>query len=362
MPDLNRLIQAMKFDHEWLSDGFVAESQRVALNENTRHQHYVPQMYLKRWAVGGLLQQVEVDSARELPPQPTKEVAMGKNFYTLPSVDSTLHLPLKWVETHLGRIESICAEHIETLVNWGSGLVSDETLKRDLSVYLGLQLTRTVASRERTLVLVHGPDAAKRVIWRRLNPLSSAAQLKEAMGRRFADPKQEALDLTVKDVRNVIAQALFQREWAVYRTSSPIPTSDDPVVVLAGPPLTRDVNPGVPASAVVLFPLDPDHLLVMVRPGLSHRGPYKLKSTEAEQVVLEIVGAANRMAIERPGDGVIGRVSVPARSAAVEMDRNLAEGLSTEAAVRLLQELVPRSRWAGADQQPDWPVRRWYTS
>ncbi|MBY4128037.1 DUF4238 domain-containing protein [Rhodococcus fascians] len=360
MPDLNGLIQAMKFDHEWLSDGFIAESQRLAANENTRHQHYVPQMYLKRWAIDGLLQQVEVDSTRKLPLQPTKEVAKGKNFYTLPSIESTLHLPLKWVETHLGRIESICAEHIETLVKWGSGVVSDATLKRDLSVYLGLQLTRTVASRERTLVLVHGPDAAKRIIWRRLNPSGNAAQLEEAMGKRFADPKQEALDLMVKDVRNVAAEALFQREWAVYRTVSPIPTSDDPVVVLSGPPLTRDVHAGVGYSAAVLFPLDPHHLLVMLKPGLSHRGPYKLKSSEADQVVLEIVGAANLMAIERPGDGVIAQVSVPPRPVQEEMDGDRAGELSKEAAIRLLQDVVPRSRWASAEDQPAWAVQRWY--
>ncbi|MFD6062797.1 DUF4238 domain-containing protein [Rhodococcus wratislaviensis] len=99
----------------------MAESKRQAENETAKKHHYVPQMYLRRWAVNKLVQPVQV---------PPKDVAHEKNFYSLPATDSTMDTPLKWIEKHLSRIEDTCAHRLDSLEKWGAGVVSDDDLKK----------------------------------------------------------------------------------------------------------------------------------------------------------------------------------------------------------------------------------------
>ncbi|TJZ80028.1 DUF4238 domain-containing protein [Rhodococcus oryzae] len=362
LPGLTTLIATMRFEHPWLEDEFVEESRRIGRSEQGKKHHHVPQMYLRRWAVDGKVQPTQVDSQQAHRPQPPKEVAYQNNFYSLPEVDGTMDLPLKWIETHLARIESECACHLDALTAWGAGVVSDVALKRDLSVFLGLQITRTVGNRQRAIPLVEGPDSAKRLFLRKANPQWSPAQIEESMNRRQDHPKHEALDLMIKDVRNVVADALYQREWAVYRTASPLVASDDPVVFLAGPPLPRSAFVGAMGSAVVLYPVGPHCLLVMLRPGLRHRGPYRLDAAETLSINTEIVAAATKTAFERPGDDIAVNIAVPPRPVVTELDDEQARNLGdSEALQHLLQSATPRTRWtADAKAAPDWPVSRWY--
>ena len=362
VPDLMKLIEMMSFEHEWLSEKFVAESQQLAVNEKGRKHHYVPQMYLRRWALDGKVQPTQVNTRQVHRPQPPKEVAYQNNFYSLPPADSSMDLPLKWLETHLGRIESDCADRLDELEAWGSGLVSDDALKRDLSVFLGLQVTRTPSNRQRSLLLVNGPDAAKRIFLRKMNPRLSIAEIEQSMRNRHADPKQEVLDLMIKDVRNVIADSLYQREWALFRTASPVITCDDPVIFVSGPPLTRKYSVGALMSAVVLYPVNPYRVLVMLRPGLRHRGPYRLANSETHSINTELVGAAAKTTFERPGDGIAAHIAVPPRPPQIELDDEKVKRLDTEAALHLLLRAVsPRSRWADVESAPAWPVPRWYS-
>ena len=76
---------------------------------------------------------------------------------------------------------------------------------------------------------------------RKMNPRLSIAEIEQSMRNRHADPKQEVLDLMIKDVRNVVADSLYQREWALFRTASPVITCDDPVIFVSGPPLPGNI-------------------------------------------------------------------------------------------------------------------------
>ncbi|MGW6695030.1 DUF4238 domain-containing protein [Rhodococcus sp. NPDC054953] len=362
LPDLTTLIATMRFEHPWLEDDFVEESRRIGRSEQGKKHHHIPQMYLKRWAVDGKVQPTQVDSRQAYRPQPPKEVAYQNNFYSLPPVDGAMDLPLKWIETHLGRIESESTRHLDALTAWAAGVVSDVALKRDLSVFLGLQVTRTVGNRQRALLLVEGPDSAKRLFLKKANPHWTPAQIEESMNRRQDDPKHEALDLMISDVRNVVADALYQREWAVYRTESPLVTCDDPVVFLAGPPLPRSISIGAMGSAVVLYPVGPHCLLAMLRPGLRHRGPYTLDAAETASINTEIVAAATKTAFERPGDGLAVTIAVPPRPVVADLDDEQTRNLGDAAALQyLLQAASPRTRWAAdITAAPAWPVPRWY--
>lgn len=316
-------------------------------------------MYLDRWAVNGLVQPVQIDSRRVHRPQPPHEVAHEKNFYSLPSTASTMSTPLKWIEKHLSRIEGTCARHLNELEKWGSDVVSDPALKSDLAVFLGLQITRTVANRERTLVLVKGPDAAKREYLELLG--LAPAEIEESMNNRQSDPKHEALDLMLKDVQNVTARGLHLREWAHYRTASPLVTCDDPVVLLAGPGKTRSSAQVVGTSAVALYPLNPRQVLVMLAPGLHHRGPYLLDAAETAALNVEIVAAATKTAFERPGDDIAAGINVPLWPKREELDDETVAQLSAREALTVLFDAVtPRTRWTDSFAAPAWPVPRWY--
>ncbi|MFD6062798.1 hypothetical protein [Rhodococcus wratislaviensis] len=88
-----------------------------------------------------------------------------------------------------------------------------------------MQVTRTVSNRERTLVLVNGPDGAK---WEFLKQSGLGPEaIEESMSKRQAAPKHEALDLMIKDVQNVTARGfIFENGPCTARTrlSSPAMT------------------------------------------------------------------------------------------------------------------------------------------
>lgn len=351
------------FEHEWLSEDFIVESRRVSATaeesgNSPKKHHFVPKMHLKRWAMSGKVQRTEVETRHVHNPQPYAEVAQKPNFYTLPRTGSTMDFPMKWVETHLGRIETSCTRHLDVLGNW-TGVFSDEGVKRDLSVFLGLQATRTVSNRNRYLALIQAPSQQKRRVMKRLHPQLTSAQLDEAMQKQHSDPKEEALHLLFENVRWPVAHSLYQREWAVYRTSSPIITCDDPVIFVAGPPFGREHSLGA-ESAAVLYPVDPFHVLVMLRPGLSHRGPYRLNRSETESINIEVVAGADRGTFERPGDAIACAITVPPRRQQ-QLDDEAAALLSDSELDRLcMQDISPRSRWTRGSTGPTWPLPRWY--
>jgi len=351
------------FEHEWLSEDFIAESRRVAAaaeesGSSPKKHHFVPQMYLKRWALDGKVQRTEVKTRHVHHPQPYAEVARKPNFYTLPRIGSTMDLPLKWVERHLGRIETACTRHLDVLGDW-TGVISNETVKRDMCVFLGLQTTRTVSNRNRYLALIQAPSQQKRRVMKRLHPQLTSAQLDEAMQRQHSDPKEEALHLLFENVRWPVAHGLYQREWAVYRTASPIITCDDPVIFVAGPSFGRERSLGA-ESAAVLYPVDPFHVLVMLRPGFSHRGPYRLSRSETESINVEVVAGADLGTFERPGDAIACAITVPPRRQQ-QLDDEAAALLSDAELDRVyMQEISPQSRWEPGSSGPPWPVPRWY--
>lgn len=357
------MLSQLIFEHPWLADEFVAESMRLGEEERGKEHHYVPQMYLKRWSVHGCVQPVHVDRRQPLVPQPPKDVAKKTNLYTLPAPDGTLDRPLRWIEKHLSRIEGECAHRLDEVERWGSGVISNDGLRRDLSVFLALQVTRTLANRERHLLLIKGPVRAKREFYRKMMPGLSDADFQAMLDNTYPDPKMEAIRLMFADVRNGGAKSLYQREWAVYRTATPIVTCDDPVVLVAGPPYDRGEVAGLTVSAAVLYPLNPNQVLVMLRPGLRHSGRYRLDQEETRSVNLEIVSAAASMVFERPGDDIAAHLGVPVRALRAELDDEQVAQLDDGTALRLLLESAsPRSRWAGVAHAPGWPVPRWYTS
>lgn len=350
---------SLNFEHRWLEQGFIDESRRLGELEKTKEQHYVPQMYLRRWAIGGLVQPTVVDRRKQLKPQLPREIGKRRNFYSLPPEDSTMEAPVRWIETHLSRIEAESERRLTELEQHGRGVVTDVDLKRDLSVFLGLQVTRTPSNRERALALIEAPERAKRAFLRHL----SDADFHAMIDRTEKDPKREALNLMFLDVRNIGAGSLFRREWAIVETSGPLLTCDDPVVLIGGGNFPRGFG-GISLSSVVMYPLNPTRLLVMFMvPGQGSRGGYVLDERETHEVNLEIVAASHAVVFERPGDALAEQFHVPARpSEPSTFDAGVLSELDDAAAmVMMLQAASPQSRWAGVLDAPEWAVPRWHS-
>lgn len=355
--DLSDALKLSRFDHEWLSDAFVEQSRTLAVRETARRHHYVPEFYLRRWCVDGKLKPFDIDTRTALHPRPPRSVAFERDLYTIPT-DPSANTPMIWLETHLSRIETQCSKHIATLVSESVGIVDDHKVTRDLSVFLGLQVSRTVAARHRTMAIVSAPDSAKRKLLQQLMPSATPAEIDQSMEDQLPDRTHEAIRLLVEDVRNTLASGMFNRRWAVYESASPAVTSDEPVVMIAGPPHQRSSSVGAGLSAALLYPLSPDRVLVMLRADLGHTEPFTLDKHEMESINWEVLATANRVSFERPNDSIGEGASVPSRRPLVEPDYG---HLGDDDAIALmLSEATPSSRWDGTSTPPPWPIARWY--
>ncbi|MCF3939565.1 DUF4238 domain-containing protein [Gordonia tangerina] len=357
--DALRMIAANRVDHEWLTDAFAEESRTLAEGEVASRHHFIPVFYLRRWAIDGLVKAVDVDTGRAKRPLPPKSLAFERDLYTLPDDDETTDLPLRWVETHLSRIEDTCSRHIEDLVEGDTGLVVDDAAKADLAVFLGLQISRTVDARRRTLAIVNTPDSVKRRFLPAIAPTATAAQISHSMNDQLPDPKHEAIRVMLADVRNVTASTLLKRLWTMYETQAPLVTCDEPVVAIAGPPRPRNAFIASGYSAVIAYPLSPNRVLVMFHPDLQPPSPFTLDTSETEALNQEIVASSAKTAFERPVDEIIENSAVPPRPPYEEPDYT---NLDDSETIRLLlASATPRNRWIPAENPPTWPVDRWYT-
>lgn len=356
--DVLRIIAANRVDHKWLTDAFIEESRDLAEAEMASRHHFVPAFYLRRWTIDGRIKAVDVDTGRAKRPLPPKSLAYERDLYTLPDYDETTDLPLRWVETHLSRIEDPCSRHIEDLVGGSTGPVVDDVIKSDLAVFLGLQMSRTVGARQRTLTIVNTPDSVKRRFLPAIAPTATVAQISHSMNDQLPDPKHEAIRVMLANVRNVTASTLLRRRWTVYQTEAPLVTCDEPVVAIAGPPRPRNAFIGSGYSAVIAYPLSPDRVLVMFHPDLQPPSPFTLDTSETEALNQEIVASSAKTAFERPVDEIIQHSAVPPRPPYEEPDYT---NLDDNEAIRLLlASATPRNRWIPAENPPPWPVSRWY--
>jgi hypothetical protein len=356
--DLKTVLAATRFEHEWLADPFVQETQTHAASEAAVRHHYVPEFYLRRWCVNGELKPVVVDSKTALRPRPPRSVAFERDFYTIPTSAHTSGIPLRWVETHLARIEDKCSKHTAALVEGPIGVVSDLGMMRDMSVFLGFQISRTVAGRQRAMAIVSAPDSAKRKLLTRLSPSATPDEIDQSMQDQLPDRGHGAIRIIIEDVRNILATSILNRCWAVYETANAFVTSDEPVVMVAGPPNLRSSFVGTAPSAILIYPLSPDRVLVMRRTHLKETQNFVLDKDETRSVNCEILATAGKVVFERPTDVIAENLPVPSRPPLVEPDY---EHLSDDDAIAMmLGAAAPPSRWMSANEVPPWPVTRWY--
>ncbi|MFI6048402.1 DUF4238 domain-containing protein [Nocardia sp. NPDC051321] len=370
----------MTSSHEWLSDTFAHESRKQALHEESspgqsKNHHYVPRFYLKRWAVARdgkkkifFVKMTMVDTGATYV-QPLEELAAKSNFnrYAADDIDQS-RFPALWVEKHMSRIETPCAHRLDQICTATPGPVTDQALIDDLAVFVVLQYVRGTRYRNYALALddsiaTTDPRQLRATVGALLptllhkfgteyDPTRHEQQLDMVLSKSTAsgsaDSRVKALDLALSDSR-ILYSATRDRDWATYSTSQPLVTCDEPVTMIAGPPHDRSRWLGPEKSPVMIFPLDPHHLLVMLNSPLVHTGPFHLNETETRQINLEIVAAAERSAFERPEDDIARQFDLPPRRPRTHTSD-----------ADLFESSRQPERWPDGGG-PEWPVSRWYT-
>jgi hypothetical protein len=160
------------------------------------------------------------------------------------------------------------------------------------------------------------------------------------------------------EIATVIGEHLIGRRWALYRAPLPLVTSDEPVVVVGGPGMSRREQVGIVAAGVVMFPLAPDTLLAMFHPLLDFDMDAlcpELTFTEVTECNREIAANSTRWIFEHPGTHYAESLTLPIRppSSRIEVFAN------NENRSRLLRS-YRNARWAFVEDPPPWPVARWW--
>ncbi|RQO52729.1 hypothetical protein DBV08_00035 [Rhodococcus sp. KBW08] len=331
-----------------------------------KYHHVVPQSYIRRWTPGrkGSVRSVRVDDGRGKLVGP-KKVGGIDDFYRLEAddIDDTSTPPLV-VEVLLGVFDNLARVRIDELLAAEPGPVTDVEMKADLAMVVATQMSRGQSFRQEQFDLLeytsrqdpieHSKVAAR--MWLSSTGQSlddetievTAAQMREKDRRSLIskDHKPQAIQLMMQNLTKLVVP-LITRNWAVYRTQTPLLTSDDPVVVIGGPSTDRRVKPGNAGAAVWIYPIDRNRLLAFFLPDISPQLPFVLDAAETYEINREIVAAAYEKVFEHPDDDIASTITVPPRPIAPRAETVI--------------DLSRRpTRWFESGEPPPAPVSRWY--
>lgn len=223
-----------------------------------KNQHYVPCVYLERFAFKGEQLYVFDKTDSRSFPSSVKNVACEKFFYDIPEQYLHEDAELQVVEKHLARMEgrfAPCRDAILSQVE-GNGRF-DPKLKDEFADYLLLQMLRTKTHREQYLemgrmiqaVVKGNPDLAKSME-------IPDDQISFEHARMMFSP----------DFTAPMKKAILSHIWVVgiNQTAKSLYTSDSPVI--RNPHVKHPLmgTNGVACEGIEIdFPLSPQHVLIV---------------------------------------------------------------------------------------------------
>lgn len=291
-------------------------------------------------------------------------------------IESQEHVPPLLFEVMLGQVEGDAVKAIDAIIEAESPYDVDPGLVVSLAVFVAFQWVRGEMFRR-------GQEASLTAMYRmaygELTDDAIRAQLvragevadAEAMvtGRQFIDDLREGRIVLSPHKSNSIAMSgemavqigewLITRRWHVYRGSG-LATSDEPVVTVGGPGLSRREESGIGLAGAVLFPLSPSALLVMFHP-LLNLDPGALVPdlvpAEVAECNLEIAANSTRWVFEQPPSHAARTICVPVRWPEAATEQLVATNPDDPSE---LHRFFRRTRWVTTPSPPKWPVDRWW--
>jgi hypothetical protein len=279
-------------------------------------------------------------------------------------------------ETILSRVEGSGRAAIDLLLDSGIEALGDAHVYA-LTQFLAFQVARGRARRRELtdmankMMLIQYGQMTDEGISHRLREQGKAAAYDEVAemrsfiedwkaGKYFVGPQPAALVALASLATEAICMTLLARRWWVYETPWPLITCDEPVVAVPGPFQERHTLLGVGTAGVVIFPIDPHHVLAMFHPNLLldevalHRD---LLPTEVDEINLELAAASDRWLFEKSNKRRTPTFLVPRwPKDATHYEEFPLEGESEHGIVWGVRP----NRWAQFRNAPPPPVARWW--
>lgn len=242
-------------------------SMQVAIRKKknrTTNQHYVPQLYLRRfYNEDGLLHCYDKSNDKSYPTRP-KNAASESNFYEFPSGTTKEPMPDNYMEGILSKMEYNFAPQLSNLISAAdSGNFTHQQID-DFAPFVVTQLMRTKSYRAEMHERIQkgGQSIVDSVL--KLNDLPGKVRIQPNLLCMPAVQAEQMLD--EPGTRN-LTEILSRRIWTIgiNDTASLLYTSDQPVVrnancYLDGFPLVGVLCRGVEFA----YPLDSRHILLIL--------------------------------------------------------------------------------------------------
>jgi hypothetical protein len=317
------------------------------------------------------LRVTEVDEGRSWTTTAEK-AARRTDYYNLASDDlDPDQVPPLLAETLLSEIEALGKDAIDAVLDKGVEALLDQE-RSDLAVFLGFQSVRGDSTRKMIktvanddFIIQYGQlsrDGIRQELIKRGLEASEASAEQSAKfisdlneGTVAVGPQRPAEVMHAFRMALKVAEVLYDRHWAQFKTAPILLTCDEPVIPLGRPGDNRAELTGMADARAVIFPLGPDSLLVMFRNPPSSRALVPLTLQEIAEINHEVIAHAAHWAFERPGRRTSTALRVPPRPQATQIVEHEVTGKPNTSIVRFFSP----SRWAGSSHPPTWPVSKW---
>jgi hypothetical protein len=293
-----------------------------------RRHHYVPEMYLRRFASRSSgkrnkgAPRVRRVEARLGPGSAINigihDAAVENDFYAIESEDERR---MHEAEHIIGVFERAAGYAFASL-DRNTNALPDDIDRENLSLYMALQFVRghetadfqtrfyTQTSRMIMRVAASQPEYVRNFLAEQGEDASDAAVAKasarfaKAAGSISATPHKNDTVATILRGPIDFMPYLFQRKWLIVRSNAPFLTSDRPIVLIE----RQDPNEawrgiGLGTADIILFVLDRHRALIMQHPLPEHgEGVVEIEPHQARAINSAVLNHARRWLFHHPDD------------------------------------------------------------
>lgn len=293
-----------------------------------KFHHLVPKFYLERFTKDGKVEVVERNNPARFFAAKPRNVLGENHFYAFDTDEGRDNAVEKMLGEH---VEGPAAEAFRRLVDQGRSIVAPG-IRGPICTFLAFQRVRGNAVRQ--MIVEHHKATMRKV----LSLATPAEVMRVARLRGEEMTEEDAIDtaeyarsgeytLEVASEANVhlssvlkaalaIAPMLNARTWRILEFSEPcLVTCDEPVALVGADPLSPGNASGLAHAHEVVFPIDPRHALLMIRPDRDSneiRGPGTAR--QAEIINLHVAFSSDRYLVRHPGTDPLRGIVLPKKA------------------------------------------------
>jgi hypothetical protein len=334
-------------------------SERTSGSNPKRH-HTVPRFYLERFSVDGQVELVDrSDFGKSFLIHIERALAENR-FYSIETDEGGWDPEAeKFLATY---VDAPASSAIRRMFDEGRPLNAPGP-REIISMFLAFQSVR--GARERHALVEH----AKAVQRKMASMATPELVLRYARERGDEEMTEEeaadtaefarAGEYTIKINREAslhlgaalpiiqhLAPMFFARSWQVLEFPEPwLVTSDEPVALVGADPDAPGSAGGFPLAREIVFPIDPQRALIMVRPDLADQQTRAINmgARQAQVINQHVAFNAHRFIVRKPGTNPLAGLTIPERAPAVFEVGDMI-GMSTNQSVETRAKVVARMK------------------